>query len=127
MNAAQTPQSNDCRMASFTWNFAPSIDPAVPEAVFLKHAASALPAKPAHITAAATAAAQINLIICKLLDIAQYPRPEIAADGRRCPWQRRPGRKKSGGSWPRGDAARRSTTKLRSGQDACRLTALGPL
>ena len=26
MKAAQTPQSNDCRMASFTWNLAPSID-----------------------------------------------------------------------------------------------------
>ena len=46
--------------------------PAVPEAVFLKHAASALPAKPAHITATATAAAQVILIICKLPDIAQY-------------------------------------------------------
>src|SRR4051812_6776625 len=104
MNAAHTPQSNDCRMASLTWNLAPSIDPAVPEAVFLKHAASALPAKPAHITATATAAMQENLFISNsrtshtttLQDCRRrirLPMPEAAADEKRR------------GTLPRGDAA----------------------
>src|SRR4051812_32016524 len=103
MKAAQTPQSNDCRIASLTWNLAPSIDPAVPEAVFLKHAASAWPATPAHITATATAAMQDNLFISNsrtshdttLRDCrrgTRLPMPEAAADEKRR------------GSWPPGDA-----------------------
>src|SRR5262245_42139902 len=92
MNAAQTLQSNDCRMASFTWNLAPSTLVDVPEAVFLKQAASAPLARPKHAMVAAKTAALDNLVMCKLPTSPRYGCREIAARAHGCPPRRRRGR-----------------------------------